>query len=129
MVNRCTMINAKNYPRYGGRGIRICERWQRFENFLADMGKCPSDAHTLDRFPNNDGNYEPGNCRWALDIQQKRNHSAIRWLTFQGEKLCAAEWSARLGLNLRTIYGRMNKGWSDELVLTTPVEPSKPRKP
>jgi hypothetical protein len=128
MVNRCTQPCLKSWPRYGGRGIRICERWQDFENFLEDMGECPSEKHTLDRFPNNDGNYELSNCRWATWLQQHRNHSAIRWLTFKGETLCAAEWSQRLGINQRTIYGRMNKGQSDEMVLGTPVKFQRPRK-
>lgn len=126
MVARCTMVNAKNYRYYGGRGIRFCERWKQFENFLADMSECPGPKFTLDR-KNNDGNYEPSNCRWATELQQRRNRSTNRLMTYQGETLCASEWADLLGLNLRTIYTRMNKGWLDVQVLGTPVRPHAPR--
>jgi|SRR6267142_833044 len=73
MVQRC--MNRKNtaWKYYGGRGIKVCKRWQKFDNFLADMGSRPSTKHSIDRFPNNNGNYEPGNCRWATRIQQMNN--------------------------------------------------------
>lgn len=71
-VQRCTNPLFHNFNDYGGRGIRICDRWRTFENFLADMGERP-EGHTLDRFPDNNGNYEPGNCRWATPKQQAAN--------------------------------------------------------
>lgn len=70
MRTRCANPNNDRWHQYGGRGIRVCERWELFENFLADMGPKPTPKHSIDRWPNNDGNYEPGNCRWATNAQQ-----------------------------------------------------------
>jgi hypothetical protein len=73
MKKRCANPNQKYWKNYGGRGIRVCDRWlNSFENFLADMGERP-EGTSIDRYPNNDGNYEPGNCRWATRKQQRAN--------------------------------------------------------
>lgn len=72
MFQRCTNSNRCNWKYYGGRGIKVCKRWRKFENFFTDMGLRPK-GKTLDRFPNNNGNYEPGNCRWATHSQQQKN--------------------------------------------------------
>jgi hypothetical protein len=77
MIQRCTNPKNIGYKLYGGRGISVCQRWGAFENFLADMGERPPGT-TIDRYPNNNGNYEPGNCRWATALQQRHNQrSAI----------------------------------------------------
>jgi hypothetical protein len=73
MIQRCRNPENPGWKNYGGRGIKVCERWRSFENFLADMGRKPSPLHSIDRFPNNDGNYEPGNCRWATRFEQRHN--------------------------------------------------------
>jgi len=77
MLSRCENPKHKSYARYGCRGIEVCARWHVFENFLADMGECPARL-TLDRFPNRDGNYEPGNCRWATTTEQARNRDCVK---------------------------------------------------
>ena len=76
--SRCTNQNLRSFKDYGGREISVCARWDSFENFLADMGKRPSAKHSIDRFPDNDGNYEPGNCRWATKKEQGRNRRTTK---------------------------------------------------
>lgn len=118
MIKRCLNPNCKAFGDYGGRGITVCERWLKFENFYADMGPRPSDKHELDRFPNNDGNYEPGNCRWATVAEQARNRRSNRLLTFRGETLTLTEWSERTGIDRGAITARLKRGWSIERTLT-----------
>lgn len=78
MITRCTNPNRRGYEEYGGRGIAVCERWMDFANFIADMGPCPEGC-SIDRYPNNDGNYEPGNCRWADAKTQASNRRPRRY--------------------------------------------------
>lgn len=122
LIARCTNPNKRNYHRYGGRGITVCERWSSsFENFYNDMGPRPSPDHSIDRFPNNDGNYEPGNCRWATREENARNKSNLHLLTHAGRTLCTAEWTEITGIPANTIRQRKALGWSDEEALTVPV--------
>lgn len=117
MVRRCTDNKRKAYKNYGGRGITICDRWRTFENFLADMGECPPGL-TLDRIDNN-GNYEPGNCRWATKKEQNRNQRTNRWIEFHGQKKILADWARDIGIQTATLIERIEK-WSLEDALTRP---------
>jgi hypothetical protein len=119
MRKRCYLPKAKGYERYGGRGITVCERWRNsFEAFLADMGEAPANA-SLDRFPDQNGNYEPGNCRWATAVQQQRNMGSNRLLEFGGRTQCLAAWAEELGFKREIIRERLRRGWSVERALTT----------
>jgi hypothetical protein len=128
--SRCHNLNDKDFGRYGGRGIVVCERWRgSFIAFFADMGTRPSPGHSLDRI-DNDGPYEPGNCRWATRKEQamnKRDNSRVRrgnhLITLCGETLPAAAWADRLGLSWTGMMHRVRRGWSDNKILETPRHP------
>lgn len=92
---------------YGGRGITVCERWLSYEAFLADVGERPTAKHTLDRYPNNDGHYEPGNVRWATRKEQARNRRSARMVTIDGETRSAIEWAETAGIDPSRILGRL----------------------
>lgn len=117
MWARCTYDKHPAYHQYGGRGIAICERWSDFENFLADMGERPSKKHSLDRV-NNNGNYEPGNCRWATWKEQARNRSSNRVLTFNGRSATMVEWAELAGIKYTTLRARLKLGWLVDRALT-----------
>lgn len=116
MIQRCDNQGDANYPNYGGRGISVCEKWQNFENFYADMGKRPS-GMSIDR-KDNDGNYEPGNCRWATLIQQNRNRRSTRNVTYNGQTLCVSEWALRLNITPQSLSARLARGHSIESALS-----------
>ena len=117
MRQRCNNKNSKSYKYYGGRGIGICKRWDDFSKFKKDMGKKPSLKHTLDRIDNN-GNYEPSNCRWATMEQQANNKSNTVFLKYNGKCLSISQWAAELGIYNSTICRRIKKGWSIERALS-----------
>ena len=121
MKERCLLANHKSYQQYGGRGITVSERWlHSFENFLMDMGHVP-DGCSLDRI-DNEGSYEPGNCRWASAEQQQRNKSNNRLVTAFGETKPAIEWleDRRCVVNRSTLYKRLQLGWEDEDAIARP---------
>lgn len=105
MLERCTNPNATGYKYYGGRGIKVCERWRTFENFYADMGERPSPKHSIDR-KDNDGNYEPGNVRWATSFQQARNRSNSVKVLVDGVQVPVHEAAETLGVDPRAIYNQ-----------------------
>jgi hypothetical protein len=117
MLDRCECTTHREYPMWGGRGIKICERWHDFNNFYADMGKRPPNT-TLDRIDNN-GNYEPTNCRWADAKTQANNKRSNTLITYEGRTQTLQQWADEVGIGATTIHNRIsNLGWSVEEAMT-----------
>jgi hypothetical protein len=117
MKKRCLDRDYRRFDRYGGRGITVCPEWiDSFESFLSDMGPRPSPDHSLDR-RDNDGNYEPGNCRWATLKEQRRNTAANHLVTAFGETKTLAEWSESTGIERSKMAYRIKVGWPMERVM------------
>lgn len=116
MITRCKSSNHKNFRHYGGRGIKICERWKSFENFLIDMGERPK-GKTLDRI-DNDGNYCLENCHWVTHKKQCNNTRVNHRLTFNGITMTMAEWAEKTGIKYQTLQGRLRRGWTIERALS-----------
>jgi hypothetical protein len=121
MKERCLRPGHKSYADYGGRGIKVCERWMKFENFYADMGDSP-EGYTIERKDVN-GNYEPDNCRWATWKEQYRNRRDSRLLTAFGETKTAVEWleDPRCNVTKYSMYKRIENGWPHERVISQPM--------
>ena len=120
MMQRCNNPNNAHYKYYGGRRIKVCARWQKFENFISDMGISPSGS-TIERIDNNLG-YSLKNCRWAKTyIEQVLNRSMTKFITFNGETLCHADWSKKLGGSHGLVYKRIKLGWDPIMAVTTPI--------
>ena len=117
MKSRCKNPNDTHWHIYGAKGITVCEKWQQFSGFLEDMGLRP-EGMSLDRIDNN-GNYEPGNCRWATPGQQSRNTERNIWLEWRGERKTFKDWAIELGLYERGLEFRIEK-WGLEKAMTTP---------
>jgi hypothetical protein len=120
MWERCTSPKQHNYKNYGGRGITVSDRWKSFKMFLQDMGAKPDPSFTIERKDTN-GNYEPGNCRWATRTEQYRNTTRSVFVTYQGKKQLLYEVAKSLGLSTPVVYGRLKGGWSLESALSVPV--------
>jgi len=99
----------------------VCDRWRdSFENFYADMGPRPSIHHSLDRI-NNDGHYEPSNCRWASDEEQRNNRSCSRYIEYAGDRLTVSQWARRLGFSDEMLLARLRRGYTVEQAITQPM--------
>ena len=123
MLQRCYKTDDSQYADYGGRGITVCERWRTkqidgrgFWNFVVDMGERP-EGYLLERIDNN-GNYEPSNCRWATRGEQQRNRRNNVMITYKGKTKCAKDWATELGMDDVTIGRRYKKGLPLELVFS-----------
>lgn len=119
MLSRCNNSNEKAYPNYGGRGIKVCERWKSFINFVTDMGD-PPPGMSVDRIDNDKG-YEPENCRWVDRRTQNRNKRNNRLLTIKGETLPLSVWVERTGIPYQTASARLRLGWPAEDAVSTPI--------
>lgn len=119
MRSRCYQKSNPQYHRYGGAGIKVCQSWDDFSNFLSDMGERP-DGMTIDRI-DGQGNYEPGNCRWATPKKQAQNRRSSIVLTINGVTKTASEFCEDIGLNRATAYDRIYRGWNPEKAVTTPA--------
>jgi hypothetical protein len=121
LVQRCTNARNAGYKDYGGRGIDVDPRWvESFSAFLSDMGKMPSEQHSIDRV-NNEGGYWKSNCRWATRLEQSLNTRRTRWIEYNEVVLPLYIWAKRQHLKLQVIHWRLGYGWSIERALFTPV--------
>lgn len=108
MLKRCRNKDDPHFKDYGGRGIRVCERWQTFENFFSDMGEQPAGL-TIERV-NNDGNYEPSNCKWATQEEQSNNKRSVRLIAYKGQSMSIAQWARKLGTKRSALIARLRAG-------------------
>lgn len=122
MITRCTNPRVDNYKYYGGRGISVCDRWRLFANFLADMGKRPSLTHSLDRWPDKDGNYELENCRWATRTQQARNTRMTLIVVMGGKSMTLRDVAEQFSVvDYKCLHLRITRlGWPLSKALSTP---------
>jgi hypothetical protein len=123
MRQRCSNPHRERYAEWGGRGITVCEAWDKsFATFYADMGPRPTPEHSLDRYPDNNGTYSPENCRWTTRHEQARNRRTNILLTWCGHTECVADWAKITGICNATLLQRKRLGWTDERILTTPPD-------
>ncbi len=120
MLQRCNDKKCSAYKDYGARGVKVCDRWLDFRNFLEDMGLPPQKGLTLDRYPNNDGNYEPGNVRWATKKEQANNRRSSRFITFRGKTMTVTQWEDYFSFARGVVAHRLYNGWTVERALTQP---------
>lgn len=120
MIDRCNNPNNKGYVNYGDRGITVCGRWSKFEVFLRDMGERPKNLQ-LDRI-DNDGDYQPGNCRWTDCTTNLNNRRNNRIITANGQSKTASEWSKLLNVPYANILNRLNLKWRHEDIISLPFK-------
>lgn len=129
MIRRCENPNTPNFHLYGGRGIEVCHEWRiSFESFLSYIGRAPSLRHVLDRFPNQNGNYEPGNVRWATPKESLNNVRTNKLITAFGVTKTQQQWAEEVGISRDTISYRLRAGLSAEEALTKAVQRTCPKK-
>jgi hypothetical protein len=126
MIRRCYSECGADFQDYGARGITVCDQWRNdFWTFVADMGPRPSRNHSIDRWPNNLGNYEPGNCRWATPSEQARNTRRNRYITANGRTQLMEDWAREIGISPPAIFYRLRRGMSEQDAVTLKKQPGK----
>lgn len=121
MIQRCHNPHNKSYHRYGGRSITVCERWRTsLDTFIEDMGPRPTPKHTIERINNSLG-YSPDNCKWATRKEQAHNTRQNVMIRFHGKTQCIGAWAEERGMAMKILWQRLNRGWSIERALTTPI--------
>ena len=121
MRQRCYgSASSRDKTNYHDRGIKVCDRWDSFENFLEDMGRSPEGRYSIDRIDVN-GDYSPDNCRWADDKTQANNTRRTNYITYNNETMTISQWSERTGIGYKTFRGRLDKGWSIDDIINTPI--------
>jgi len=123
MQTRCRNPNQPNYKHYGGRGVTMCQEWDHFEPFREwALSHGYADHLSIDRYPHNNGNYEPGNCRWATREEQNRNKRTNHMITWLGEAKCIADWAEdpRFPVSAKTIVSRLKRGWDEQRAVSVP---------
>jgi hypothetical protein len=122
IISRCEDKTNRHFINYGGRGIKVCEAWRSsFEQFLEDIGPCPSSNHSIDRI-DNDGNYEPGNVRWATKAEQANNRRTNVHIYANGLRLTVAQWSRRLGIDYKTLRYRLRHMPAEQALFDTSAD-------
>lgn len=127
ILKRCLLEKSVSFPRYGGRGIQVCEEWMNFNVFCTaietEIGKRPTAKHSIDRIDNNKG-YFPGNVRWATRQKQAENQRNNIKITANGETLTLSEWARRLSVNFSTLQWRAANDWPDDKIINKPIKRS-----
>ncbi len=121
MVRRCNRPNHPSYHIYGGRGINVCQRWLKFENFLSDVGVRPSPNHSIHRIENDSG-YVEGNVKWATAFEQQNSRRNNHRISFSGKTQTLTQWATETGINYVALHYRLKRGWSVDKALTTPLQ-------
>jgi hypothetical protein len=115
---RCNNKSSPDYPRYGGRGIKVCVQWEdSFKQFYKDMGDPPSAEHSLERIDNNKGYYKE-NCRWATKIEQARNRRTSKVFSHNGKEMCLKEWAVFFKIPYHVLFRRIKQGWSFDAAIS-----------
>jgi hypothetical protein len=121
MLARCKRPNHPQYHLYGGRGIKVCERWEKFENFLKDVGVRPTTSHSIHRINNNAG-YNRQNVKWATSDEQQNARRNNHRISFNGKTQTLTQWAIETGIHYVTLHYRLKRGWSVTDALTTPLQ-------